>query len=152
DKVDKEKKEREAAMAAQRKDVKQPSSHEVPSIEETATAPKPEEKAKPAVKHDDAFVDKLLKNDKPFEKRKSNVNNDEVHKLRAKAKEDKPAVVKSKRGDTVDALLASADKQPTIKTTAPKPAATSEPVSAEAAARDAALKAIQAAQAARAEE
>jgi hypothetical protein len=148
DKVDKERKEREAALAAQRQDVKAPSTREVPSVEEAPPPPKPVEK------HDDAFVDKLLKDGKSGERKHAAVSNDDVDQLLNKAKQDNGASitpkVKSGRVDSVDQLLATADKQQAIKTTARKPAE-AEPVSAEAAAREATLKAIAAA-AAKAEE
>lgn len=142
EKLEKERKEREAALAAQRKDVAAPSTREVPTIEETATAPVP---AKPVEKHDDAFVDKLLKNDRPLPKKKVSAGPDEVDDLLKHAKEEKKSVRKS-RSDGVDELLATADKQAPIVTSAPK-AEAPEPVSAEAAAREAALKAIAAAKA-----
>jgi hypothetical protein len=148
DKVDRERKEREAALAAQRQDVKAPSSREVPSVEEAPPPPKPAEK------HDDAFVDKLLKSDGKPSKRVA-VSNDDVDELLDKAKQDKAASIAPKptkggRTDSVDQLLATADQQQAIKTTVRKPAE-AEPVSAEAAAREATLKAIAAANA-RAEE
>jgi hypothetical protein len=142
DKVDKERKEREAALAAQRQDVKAPSTREVPSVEEAPPPPKPVEK------HDDAFVDKLLKDGKSGEHKHAAVSNDDVDQLLNKAKQDNGATitpkVKSGRADSVDQLLATADKQQAIKTTVRKPAE-AEPVSAEAAAREATLKAIAAA-------
>jgi hypothetical protein len=141
DQTEKDRKEREAAaVEAAQRNVKAPSSRELPAIPE---APPP---AKPAEKHDDAFVDKLLTG--KSEKRKVSVSNDEVDQLLNQAKE-KPAPGAGKGhgkgADTVDQLLATADKQPTIKTTARKPAETTEPVSAEAAARESTLKAIAAA-------
>jgi hypothetical protein len=144
DKVDRERKDREAALAAQRQDVKAPSSREVPSVEEAPPPPKPVEK------HDDAFVDKLLKSDGKPSKRVA-VSNDDVDELLAKAKQDKAASIAPKpskggRTDSVDQLLATADQQQAIKTTVRKPAE-AEPVSAEAAAREATLKAIAAANA-----
>ena len=148
DKVEKERKEREAALAAQRQDVKAPSTREVPSVEEAPPPPKPVEK------HDDAFVDKLLKDGKSGEHKHAAVSNDDVDQLLNKVKQDNGATItpkpKSGRADSVDQLLATADKQQAIKTTARKPAE-AEPVSAEAAAREATLKAIAAA-AAKAEE
>ena len=151
DKLDKDKKDREAAIAAQRKDVRAPSSREVPEIEEAPPPP-----PKPVEKHDDAFVDRLLKDKGGPKKKQPTVTNDEVDQLLAKAKTDKPVATpgkgKGKGADGVDQLLATADKQPTIKTTVRKNEATSEPVSAEAAAREAALKAIAAASAAKAED
>jgi hypothetical protein len=141
DKVDRERKEREmAAKEAAQRNVHAPSSREVPEIQETPPPPKAE-------KHDDAFVDKLLK-EKSLPKKKASVTNDEVDELLNAAKQEKPGQMakgKGKGGDTVDQLLATADKQPTIKTTTKRPAATDEPVSAEAASREAAMKAIAAA-------
>jgi hypothetical protein len=142
--AEKDRKEREAATAAAaQRNTKAPSTREVPAVQEAPTPPKPVEK------HDDAFVDKLLTN--KGEKKKVTVSNDEVDQLLNKAKQDKGASIapgkggKNKRGDTVDQLLATADSQPSIKTTARKPAESAEPVSAEAAAREATLKAIAAA-------
>lgn len=142
DQAEKDRKEREAAaMAAAQRNVKAPSSREVPPVPETAPPPKPAEK------HDDAFVDKLLTG--KAEKKKVSVSNDEVDQLLTKAKSDKPGAAgkgHGKGGDNVDQLLATADKQASIKTTARKPVDTTiEPVSAEAAAREATLKAIAAA-------
>ncbi len=142
DQAEKDHREREAAAAAAaQRNVKAPSSRELPAIPE---APPP---AKPVEKHDDAFVDKLLTG--KGEKRKVSVSNDEVDQLLNKAKQEKPAPGVSKGrgrgGDTVDQLLATADKQAPIKTTVHKPVEANEPVSAEAAAREATLKAIAAA-------
>lgn len=142
EKLEKERKEREAALAASRKDVATPSTRDVPTIEETATAPVP---AKPVEKHDDAFVDKLLKSDRPITKKRASAGPDEVDDLLKQAKDDKKAGHKS-RSDGVDELLATADKQAPIITSEPKVEAP-EPVSAEAAARESALKAIAAAKA-----
>jgi len=144
DKVDKERKDREAAIAAQRRDVKEPSTRDVPTIEEAPPPPKPAEK------HDDAFVDKIMKDGKSGEKKHA-VSNDEVDQLLAKAKQDKAANIapksnKNGRTDSVDQLLATSDKQQSIKTTTKKPVE-AEPVSAEAAAREATLKAVATAQA-----
>ena len=150
DKVEKERRDREAekAAAAQR-NVRAPSTRDMPEIEE---APPP----KPVEKHDDAFVDKLLK-DKGVSKKKSvAATNDDVDQLLNQAKVEKsPAAggkAKGGKSDSVDQLLATADKQPTIKTTTKRPSATDEPVSAEAAAREAAMKAIAAATAKNEEE
>lgn len=142
DQAEKDRKEREsAAAAAAQRNVKAPSSRELPAIPEPPPPPKPVEK------HDDAFVDKLLTG--KAEKRKVSVSNDEVDQLLNKAKQEKPAPGgnkgRGKGGDTVDQLLATADKQASIKTTARKPVEANEPVSAEAAAREATLKAIAAA-------
>ena len=142
DRAEKERKEREeAAAAAAKRNVKAAGTHDVPDIEEAPPPPK-----QPVEKHDDAFVDKLLK-DKGGTKKKSAVQtNDDVDELLNASKQEKPAVA-AKRGksDSVDQLLATADKEPTIKTTVHKSAAEEEPVSAEAAAREAAMKAIAAA-------
>lgn len=143
DKTEKEKREREAAAAAAaQRNVRAAGTHDVPDVEEAPPPPKPAEK------HDDAFVDKLLK-EKALPKKKATVTNDEVDQLLNQAKQDKPAVAGKGKGgkgsDTVDQLLATADKQPTIKTTTKRPSAADEPVSAEAAAREAAMKAIAAA-------
>lgn len=142
DHAEKERKEREAALAAQRKDVKAPSTREVPAVVE---APVP---ARPVEKHDDAFVDKLLKEGKSGynNKKRPTVSNDDVDELLAKAKQDKAASIvpkpaKGGKTDSVDQLLATADKQQAIKTTTKKPS-DAEPVSAELAARESALKAI----------
>lgn len=145
DKVERDHKEREAALAAQRQDVKAPSTRDVPTVEEAPPPPKPVEK------HDDAFVDKLLKDGKSGEHKHVAVSNDDVDQLLDKVKQDNGATItpkpgKSGRADSVDQLLATADKQQAIKTTVRKPAE-SEPVSAEAAAREATLRAIAAAQA-----
>ncbi len=143
DKVEKEKREREAAAAAAaQRNVRAAGTHDVPEIEEAPPPPKPAEK------HDDAFVDRLLK-DKALPKKKAAVTNDEVDQLLNQAKQEKPVAAGKGRGgkgsDTVDQLLATADKQATIKTTTKRPSAADEPVSAEAAAREAAMKAIAAA-------
>jgi hypothetical protein len=140
DRFEKERKEREAALAAQRKDLKAPSSREVPVVE---SVPVP---AKPVEKHDDAFVDKLIKDGKSGERKRPTVSNDDVDELLAKAKQDKGASITPKptrggRTDSVDQLLATADQQQAIKTTTKKPS-DAEPVSAEAAAREASLKAL----------
>jgi len=149
DRAEKEKREREAekAAAAQR-NVHAPSTRDVPEIEEAPPPP-----PKPAEKHDDAFVDRLLK-DKGGTKRKSaTVTNDEVDQLLNASKPDKQASKgKGGRTDSVDQILSTADKEPSIKTVAKRPTVTDEPVSAEAAAREAALKAIAAAQAKNEEE
>jgi|GEM_PF-2200810 len=140
DRVEREKKERElAAKEAAQRNVQAPSSREMPEIQEAPPPPKPAEK------HDDAFVDKLMTG-KGLPKKKV-ATNDDVDELLKATKQEKPAQVggKSKGGDTVDQLLATADKQPSIKTTAKRPVATDEPVSAEAASREAAMKAIAAA-------
>jgi hypothetical protein len=141
DQAERERKEREtAAAAAAQRNVKAPSTREVPAIPEP---PPP----KPVEKHDDAFVDKLLTG--KSEKKKVAVSNDDVDQLLNKAKQEKPPVAagkgRGKGADNVDQLLATADKQATIKTTARKPAEVTETVSAEAAAREATLKAIAAA-------
>lgn len=142
DRVERDRKEREAALAAQRRDVKAPSSREVPAVVE---APVP---ARPVEKHDDAFVDKLLKDGKSgySSKKRPTVSNDDVDELLAKAKQDKgasiaPRPAKGGKTDSVDQLLATADKQQAIKTTTKKPS-DAEPVSAELAARESALKAM----------
>lgn len=143
DKVDRERKDRElAAKEAAQRNVKAAGSHEVPEIQEAPPPPKPAEK------HDDAFVDKLMTG-KNLPKKKAAATNDDVDELLRAAKQEKPTQVagKSKGGDGVDALLATADKQPTIKTTTKRPTASDEPVSAEAASREAAMKAIAAASA-----
>jgi hypothetical protein len=141
DRVEKEKKDRElAAKEAAQRNVHAPSSREVPEIQEAPPPP-----PKPAEKHDDAFVDKLMTG-KNLPKKKV-ASNDDVDELLKAAKTEKPAPTagRGKGGDGVDALLATADKQPTIKTVAKRPTATDEPVSAEAASREAAMKAIAAA-------
>ena len=149
DQADKDRKEREsAAAAAAQRNVKAPNTRDVPAVVE---AP-----AKPAEKHDDAFVDKVMTG--KAEKKKATVSNDEVDQLLNKAKQEKGAsIVPSKggrggKGDTVDQLIATADKQAAIKTTTRKPNDSGEPVSAEAAARAAAYKAVAAALAAKADE
>jgi hypothetical protein len=149
DQADKDRKEREAAAtAAAQRNVKAPNTRDVPAVVETP--------AKPAEKHDDAFVDKVMTG--KSERKKSTVSNDEVDQLLNKAKQEKGASIAPSRsgrggkGDTVDQLIATADKQAAIKTTTRKPNDTGEPVSAEAAARAAALKAIAAAVAAKADE
>ena len=140
DQAERDRKEREAASAAAaQRNVKAPSTHDVPSV---AEKPLP---AKPVEKHDDAFVDKLLSG--KAEKKKVVVSNDEVDQLLDKAKKDQgasivPAHAKGGRTDTVDQLLATADKQAPIKTRKQVDSSRAEPVSAEAAAREAALKAI----------
>jgi hypothetical protein len=142
DKVDREKKERElAAKEAAQRNVKAAGTHEVPEIQEAPPPPKPVEK------HDDAFVDKLMTGKGSPKKKAATATNDDVDELLRAAKQEKSAPVagKGKGGDGVDALLASADKQPTIKTTTKRPTASDEPVSAEAASREAAMKAIAAA-------
>jgi hypothetical protein len=149
--VEKDRKEREAAAAAAaQRNVKAPSTRDVPGVAET-----PPPVTKPAEKHDDAFVDKLLSG--KAEKKKAAVSNDEVDQLLDKAKQDKGASIEAPRGrrgkaDTVDQLLATTDKQASIKTTTRKQNDSGEPVSAEAAAREATLKAIAAAVAAKADE
>lgn len=145
DRADKERKEREeAAAAAAKRNVKAAGTHDVPEIEETPPPPK-----QPVEKHDDAFVDHLLKDKSGGSKKKSAAQtNDAVDELLNASKQDKPAATaKSGRGksDSVDQLLATADKEPTIKTVVHKSQAEEEPVSAEAAAREAAKKAIEAA-------
>ena len=140
DRAEKEKRDRElAAKEAAQRNVHAPSSREVPEIQEAPPPPKPAEK------HDDAFVDKLMTG-KNLPKKKV-VANDDVDELLKAAKTEKSAqgASKGKGADGVDALLATADKQPTIKTVAKRPTATDEPVSAEAASREAAMKAIAAA-------
>jgi len=139
EKEDKERREREAAQAAQRKDVAAPASKEV--VVEEAPVP-----VKPAVKHDDAFVDKLM-NDKGGPKKKVSQGPDDVDDLLAKVK-DKPAPGAPKgRNDSVDQLLTSAEKQPTRTTvTRPSPAMQTTK-SDEEAAREEALRALAAAQA-----
>lgn len=140
DQADKDRKEREAAAAeAAQRNVKAPSTREVPAIPEPAPA-------KPVEKHDDAFVDKLLTG--KGEKKKVAVSDDDVDQLLNKVKQEKsPGAAGKGRGkaDNVDQLLATADKQASIKTTVRKPAEANEAVSAEAAAREATLKAIAAA-------
>lgn len=143
DQVEKDRKEREAAAAAAaQRNTKAPSTREVPSIQET---PPP---SKPVEKHDDAFVDKVLTG--KSEKKKVTVTNDEVDQLLNKAKQEKGASISPSKGkgkgggDTVDQLLATSDKQASIKTT-PRSNDAPEAVSAEAAAREATLKAIAAA-------
>lgn len=144
DQAEKDRKEREAAAAAEKqRNVKQAGTHEVPEIEETPPPPK-----QPVEKHDDAFVDKVLSG--KTDKKKVAATNDDVDQLLNQAKQEKagPGAPKAKGGksDGVDALLATADKQASIKTTK-KPVEPIETVSAEAAAREAALKQIAAAQA-----
>lgn len=141
DQAEKDRKEREAASAAAaQRNVKDPSTRELPAIPEPAPA-------KPAEKHDDAFVDKLLTG--KGERKKVAVSNDDVDQLLNKAKQEKPAANggkgRGKGADNVDQLLATADKQAAIKTTTRKSAEAPEVVSAEAAAREATLKAIAAA-------
>ncbi|HEY4186975.1 MAG TPA: hypothetical protein VGP07_18000 [Polyangia bacterium] len=145
DKVEKDRRDREAAAAAAaQRNVHAAGTREVPDVEEAPPPPKPAEK------HDDAFVDKLLK-DKSLPKKKASVTNDEVDQLLNQAKQEKPVQTAGKgkggKSDGVDQLLATADKQPTIKTTVKRPSVSDEPVSAEAAAREAAMKAIAAASA-----
>src|SRR3954464_927610 len=130
DKVEKERRDREAERtAAAQRNVTAPSSREMPEIEE---APPPPPKVE---KHDDAFVDKLLKDKGTTKKKSVAATNDDVDQLLNAAKQDKPAgtAAKNKGGkvDTVDQLLATADKQPTIKTTTKRPTVADEPVSAE---------------------
>lgn len=149
DQADKDRKEREAAAAAAtQRNVKAPSTREVPSVEEAAPP------AKPVEKHDDAFVDKLLTG--KGDKKKVAVSNDEVDELLNKAKHEKaPAAsgrARGKGGDNVDQLLATADKQAPVKTTTRKAVEAPETVSAEAAAREAALRSVAAAAAAKANE
>ena len=72
-----------AAKEAAQRNVHAPSSREVPEIQEAPPPPKAE-------KHDDAFVDKLLK-EKGLPKKKASVTNDEVDELLNQAKQDKPA-------------------------------------------------------------
>lgn len=141
EKDDKERREREAAQAAQRKDVAAPASKEV----EVEEAPVP---VKPAVKHDDAFVDKLM-NDKGGPKKKvASQGSDDVDQLLAKVKDNKGgAPVAKSKNDSVDQLLTSAEKQPTRTTvTRPSPALQTTK-SDEEAAREEALRALAAAQA-----
>jgi colicin import membrane protein len=140
DQAEKDRKEREAAAAAEKaRNVKAAGTHEVPEIQEAPPPPKPVEK------HDDAFVDKVLSG--KTEKKKVAATNDDVDQLLNQAKQDKPTAKGAKgKGDGVDALLATADKQAAIKTKT-KAAEPIETVSAEAAAREATLKAIAAAQA-----
>jgi hypothetical protein len=145
DRLQKERKEREAALAAQRKDLKAPSSRDVPVVET------PQVPTRPVEKHDDAFVDKLIKDGKSGERKRPAVSNDDVDELLAKAKQEKGASITPKpsrggRTDSVDQLLATADQQQAIKTTTKKPT-DAEPVSAEAAAREASLRALAAANA-----
>ena len=149
DRVEKEKREREAekAAAAQR-NVRAPSSREVPEIEEA-----PLLSLKPAEKHDDAFVDHLLKDKGASKKKSAAVTNDEVDQLLNASKPDKQAGrTKGGRTDSVDQILSTADKEPSIKTVTKRPTLADEPVSAEAAAREAAMKAIAAAAAKNEEE
>lgn len=141
DQADKDRKEREAAAAeAAQRNVKAPSTRELPAIPEPAPA-------KPVEKHDDAFVDKLLTG--KGERKKVAVSNDDVDQLLNKVKQEKSpgtsAKGRGKGADNVDQLLATADKQASIKTTVRKPADAPEAMSAEAAAREATLKAIAAA-------
>lgn len=145
DRADKERKEREeAAAAAAKRNVKAAGSHDVPEIEETPPPPK-----QPVEKHDDAFVDRLLKDKSSGKKKSAAQTNDAVDELLNASKPDKPVASaktgRSGKSDSVDQLLATADKEPTIKTTVHKSQAEEEPVSAEAAAREAAMKAIAAA-------
>jgi len=136
EKNDKERKEREAAQAATRKDVAAPATHEV-QVEE---APVP---VKPAVKHDDAFVDKLL-NDKGGPKKKVvSSGTDDVDQLLAKSKGG--PTTKGKH-DSVDQLLTSAEKEPSKTTVAHPAAALATKKSDEEAAREEALRAFAAAQ------
>ncbi|MEP6654140.1 MAG: hypothetical protein ABJA82_12325 [Myxococcales bacterium] len=141
DQAEKDRKEREsAAAAAAQRNVRAPSTRDLPAI------PEPPPPQKPAEKHDDAFVDKLLTG--KSEKKKAAASNDDVDQLLNKVKQEKapPAAGRHGKGaDNVDQLLATADKQAAIKTTARKPAEVTEVVSAEAAAREATLKAIAAA-------
>ncbi|MEO8213303.1 MAG: hypothetical protein ABI560_08925 [Myxococcales bacterium] len=141
DQVEKDRKEREAAAAAAaQRNVRAPSTRDMPAVTESPPAPRPAEK------HDDAFVDKLLTG--KGEKKKAAVSNDDVDQLLNKVKQEKapPAAGRHGKGaDNVDQLLATADKQAAIKTTARRPAEVTEVVSAEAAAREATLKAIAAA-------
>jgi len=149
DRAEKEKRDREAekAAAAQR-NVHAPSTRDVPEIEEAPPPP-----PKPAEKHDDAFVDRLLKDKGGPKKKSAAVTNDEVDQLLNASKPDKTASKgKGGRTDSVDQILSTADKEPSIKTVAKRPTVTDEPVSAEAAAREAALKAIAAAAAKNEEE
>jgi hypothetical protein len=139
EKDDKERREREAAQAAQRKDVAAPATKEV----EVEEAPVP---VKPAVKHDDAFVDKLM-NDKGGPKKKVSQGPDDVDQLLAKVKDNKGGAPAAKKNDSVDQLLTSAEKQPTRTTvTRPSPALQTTK-SDEEAAREEALRALAAAQA-----
>lgn len=143
DRADKERKEREeAAAAAAKRNVKAAGTHDVPEIEEAPPPPK-----QPVEKHDDAFVDHLLKDKGSGKKKSAAQTNDAVDELLNASKQEKPAPTAKKGGknDSVDQLLATADKEPSIKTTVHKPPAEEEPVSAEAAAREAAMKAIAAA-------
>lgn len=148
DQAEKERREREAAAAAEKqRNVKAAGTHEVPEIEEAPPPP-----PKPVEKHDDAFVDKVMSG--KTEKKRVAATNDDVDQLLNKAKQEKgPAGAKTAkgRGDGVDALLATADQEAPIKTK-PKTVEPIETVSAEAAAREATLKAIAAAQAKAAEE
>jgi len=149
DRAEKEKRDREAekAAAAQR-NVHAPSTRDVPEIEEAPPPP-----PKPAEKHDDAFVDRLLKDKGAPKKKNAAVTNDEVDQLLNASKPDKQASKgKGGRADGVDQILSTADKEPSIKTVAKRPSVTDEPVSAEAAAREATLKAIAAAAAKNEEE
>jgi hypothetical protein len=142
DRAEKERKEREeAAAAAAKRNVKAAGTHDVPEIEETPPPPRP-----PVEKHDDAFVDHLLKDKSGPKKKSAAQTNDDIDELLNANKQDKPmAAAKKGKSDSVDQLLATADKAPAIKTTTRRPPAEEEPVSAEAAAREAALKAIAAA-------
>jgi|SRR5450432_1457676 len=149
DQVDRDRKEREAAAtAAAQRNVKAPSTRDVPSV------PEPPPAAKPAEKHDDAFVDKLLTG--KSEKKKVSVSNDDVDQLLNQAKQEKPTAsatkARGKNGDTVDQLLATTDRQASIKTVERKPAEMTETVSAEVAAREAAMKSIAAASASKSQD
>jgi hypothetical protein len=83
--------------------------HEISPKLETAAAQAPVPTAKPA---DDKFIDKLLREDSPSKKRASSANDKELESLLAGVGKDKPAG--RKRGDSVDALLKSADKGPAM--------------------------------------
>jgi len=77
DRADKERKEREeAAAAAAKRNVKAAGTHDVPEIEEAPPPPK-----QPVEKHDDAFVDHLLKDKGGTKKKSAAQTNDAVDEL-----------------------------------------------------------------------
>ena len=131
----------ESAASAAKRYVRAAGTHDVPDVQEAPPPPK-----QPVEKHDDAFVDHLLKDKGSGKKKSAAQTDDAVDELLNASKQEKP-VASGKKGksDSVDQLLATADKEPTIKTTVHKSQAEEEPVSAEAAAREAAKKAIMAA-------
>jgi hypothetical protein len=91
-------------------------SHEVSPKLASEAAHAPVAPVKPA---DDKFIDKLLKEEQPSSRKKSSASDRELDALLAGAKE-KPAGRKNK-GDSVDALIKSADKGPAMP--APRAAA-----------------------------